>query len=94
MDSAIWLSGIVVSIVIVAVVVGDRLSKLDRRIATIERMLRLHPEYRSAEKDLTEWQKLALDPSSKIQAIKAYREETGADLAEAKNAVEKWMKTR
>jgi ribosomal protein L7/L12 len=94
MDNAIWLSGIVVMVVLLAIVLGDRLSKLDRRLATIERMLRLHPEYRSAEKDLTEWQKLALDPSSKIQAIKAYRDETGAGLAEAKKAVEKWMKAR
>lgn len=31
---------------------------------------------------------LARDPARKIEAIKAYREETGAGLAEAKEAVE------
>jgi hypothetical protein len=31
---------------------------------------------------------LASDPSRKIEAIKVYREETGAGLAEAKEAVE------
>src|SRR5882724_11363265 len=31
---------------------------------------------------------IARDPNRKIEAIKAYREETGADLADAKQAVE------
>ncbi len=34
---------------------------------------------------------LARDPELKIEAIKAYREETGASLAEAKDAVEAFM---
>jgi len=34
---------------------------------------------------------LARDPSKKIEAIKAYREETGAGLAEAKQAVEAFV---
>jgi ribosomal protein L7/L12 len=34
---------------------------------------------------------LAAHPAQKIEAIKAYREETGAGLKEAKDAVEKWM---
>ncbi len=34
---------------------------------------------------------LARDPSRKIEAIKVYREETGAGLAEAKDAVEAWI---
>jgi hypothetical protein len=34
---------------------------------------------------------LARDPSRKIEAIKAYREETGAGLAEAKQAVEEFI---
>jgi ribosomal protein L7/L12 len=35
---------------------------------------------------------LAADPSQKIEAIKAYREETGCGLKEAKDAVEYYMK--
>jgi ribosomal protein L7/L12 len=34
---------------------------------------------------------LARDPAKKIQAIKVYREETGAGLAEAKQAVEAFV---
>jgi len=34
---------------------------------------------------------LARDPSRKIEAIKAYRDETGAGLAEAKQAVEEFI---
>jgi ribosomal protein L7/L12 len=34
---------------------------------------------------------LANDPSRKIEAIKVYREETGAGLAEAKEAVEAYI---
>jgi ribosomal protein L7/L12 len=37
------------------------------------------------------WQELAADPSRKISAIKAYREEHGVGLAEAKRAVEEYM---
>jgi ribosomal protein L7/L12 len=36
-------------------------------------------------------QQLADDPAGKIQAIKVYREETGASLAEAKKAVEEYI---
>ena len=38
-----------------------------------------------------QWQELAGDPSRKISAIKAYREEYGVGLAEAKRAVEEYM---
>jgi hypothetical protein len=37
---------------------------------------------------------LAGDPARKIEAIKAYREETGAGLAEAKQAVEAFTNRR
>jgi ribosomal protein L7/L12 len=37
---------------------------------------------------------LASDPSRKIEAVKAYREETGAGLAEAKEAVEAYASSR
>jgi hypothetical protein len=37
---------------------------------------------------------LASDPERKIEAIKAYREETGAGLAEAKEAVEAFINGR
>jgi ribosomal protein L7/L12 len=34
---------------------------------------------------------LAADPGRKIEAIKVYREETGAGLAEAKEAIESFI---
>ncbi len=37
---------------------------------------------------------LAADPARKIQAIKVYREETGAGIAEAKDAIEEWIKEK
>jgi hypothetical protein len=37
---------------------------------------------------------LASDPARKIEAIKVYREETGAGLAEAKEAVEAFINSR
>jgi len=37
---------------------------------------------------------LAADPARKIQAIKVYREETGAGLREAKDAVVEWVRER
>ena len=37
---------------------------------------------------------LARDPARKIEAIKAFRDETGAGLAEAKGAVEHYIRTQ
>jgi hypothetical protein len=42
----------------------------------------------------TGWQEIASDSNRKIEAIKAYREETGAGLADAKRAVEDYMEGR
>ncbi len=39
----------------------------------------------------TAWQELADDPARKIAAIKAYREQHGVGLAEAKKAVEDYI---
>jgi hypothetical protein len=92
MDNVVWLSGLIVVIVVLTMLLSDRQAKLDRRIDALDRRLRLVPGLQELEKKLPEWQRLALDPSSKILAIKAYREQTGVGLAEAKDAVEKWMK--
>jgi hypothetical protein len=42
----------------------------------------------------TAWQELADDPNQKIAAIKAYREEHGVGLADAKKAVEDYIDGR
>src|ERR1700730_15253198 len=47
--------------------------------------LRAMPDLSERVKDL------ARNPNAKIAAIKAYREETGLGLKEAKDAVERWL---
>ncbi len=66
------------------------------RVARIERkvnaLLRHHGVDLTQGMPLSERVKqLANDPSHKIEAIKVYREETGAGLAEAKDAVEAYV---
>ena len=61
------------------------------RVATLERKLGLLLGHFALIEALPHWKRLALNPSSKLDAIGAYRKETGADLAEAKRAVEHWI---
>jgi ribosomal protein L7/L12 len=69
------------------------------RVARIERkinaLLRHHGVDPTQGLPLSERVKqLANDPSRKIEAIQAYREETGAGLAEAKEAVEAYVHSK
>jgi len=93
METAIWASGVLLTVTVFAISFSSRIRKLSQRMDALERRRGLPSEFPTGE-DRTAWQTLALDHTSKIQAIKAYREETGAGLAEAKQAVEKWLKTR
>ena len=68
-----------------------RISQSDRRVARVERKLDLildHLGLREDDPRLDEIAALARD-GKKIQAIKMYREVTGAGLKEAKDAVER-----
>ncbi len=57
------------------------------RMAMIERGL--NPDQQGLVLPLSDHvRELASDPSKKIEAIKVYREETGASLAQAKQAVD------
>jgi hypothetical protein len=94
MDTAVLLSAILAMGAFLVAFLSARFDKLGRRIDILDRKVSLLPEFSEIEKKLKAWQRLALDPSSKLQAIKAYREETGAGLAEAKNAVERWLHMR
>jgi ribosomal protein L7/L12 len=71
---------------------GDRkLVRLGRQLADVERKLDAvlaHLEINLPEPELDDVRAL-LRAGKKIQAIKAYRELTGADLKEAKDAVER-----
>lgn len=88
-------------ILIVAVVLmygglEARLKRLERRNARLERKADLildHLGIRQEEPGLERVTAL-LRENKKIQAIKVYREVTGADLKEAKEAVERMDGTR
>jgi hypothetical protein len=69
---------------------GNRLERVEQKLDLILTHLGLH--YTPTPK--AQWQELAADPSRKISAIKAYREEHRVGLAEAKRAVEEYMRNR
>jgi ribosomal protein L7/L12 len=69
-------------------------ARLDRVEQKIDLLL-THADLGYTPPPKTEWQALADDgPARKIAAIKSYREETGAGLAEAKRAVEEYIAGR
>jgi hypothetical protein len=65
----------------------DRLERIEQKLDLILAHLGLAYDPPPRAK----WQELAADPAGKIAAIKAYQEEHGVDLAEAKRAVEEYM---
>ncbi|WP_369234476.1 ribosomal protein L7/L12 [Streptomyces sp. R21] len=71
--------------------IESRIKRTDLRVARVEQKLDLvldHLGLREAEPRMDEIDALLRD-GKKIQAIKAYREITGAGLKEAKDAVER-----
>ncbi|MFI2641480.1 ribosomal protein L7/L12 [Streptomyces sp. NPDC018610] len=72
---------------------GSRLARTDRRLARIERKLDLilgHLDLREEDPRLDEVAELARAGRT-IEAIKTYREVTGAGLKEAKDAVDRMV---
>ncbi|RSM41219.1 hypothetical protein DMA12_24760 [Amycolatopsis balhimycina DSM 5908] len=94
MDYGMLLLGVVVLVVVVALgssATDRRLTRVDRRLARVERKLDAIADRLGVavvEPELAEVTAL-LRQGKKIQAIKAYRESTGAGLAEARDAVER-----
>ena len=68
----------------------DRLRRVEYKLDLV--LTHLGIEYVPPAK--AAWQALADDPARKIAAIKAYREETGSSLADAKAAVEAYQAGR
>jgi ribosomal protein L7/L12 len=88
--------GLVALGVVVAVAVVGSYLDTKARIARIEHKLNVLLRHSGIDTGhgsaLSERVKdLARDPARKIEAIKTYREETGAGLAEAKTAVEAYI---
>jgi ribosomal protein L7/L12 len=88
------LLGVVVLVMVVALgasATDRKLTRVDRRLARMEQKLDAiagHLGVAVAEPELGEVTALVRE-GKKIQAIKVYRERTGADLKEARDAVER-----
>jgi len=92
MEVTCYLLAIVLMWLLVTTLRAERLHHATAdRVATVERKLGLLLGHFALIEGLPPWKRLALDPSSKLHAIAAYQKETGADLAEAKRAVEHWI---
>jgi Ribosomal protein L7/L12 C-terminal domain len=66
-------------------------ARLDRKLNLLLQQMNISFDEHGGMSDRVK--DLARDPSRKIEAIKAYREETGAGLAEAKQAVEAFIES-
>jgi hypothetical protein len=66
-----------------------RIGRVERKLNALLRHHGVDPTQGSPVSDRVK--QLAGDPSRKIEAIRVYREETGAELAEAKEAVEAFI---
>ena len=65
----------------------DRIKRIEDKLDLI--LTELNIDYVPPTKP--DWQELADDPSQKIAAIRAYREQHGVGLADAKKAVEDYV---
>jgi ribosomal protein L7/L12 len=92
MDSWLWLLGFAVfaAVALTSSLTSARKPALDKRLARIERQLGLITQHLEIEPPESSVPGVVaeLEQGRKIQAIKIYREQTGAGLAEAKAAVE------
>jgi hypothetical protein len=70
---------------------GDRLIRVEQKLDLL--LTHAGLDYTPAQK--AAWQALADEgPARKIAAIKAYREESGVGLAQAKQAIEEYIESR
>lgn len=89
-----WLSLLGFAVIAVAALTSSftsaRTPSLDKRLARIERQLGLIMQRLEIDEPASDMPGVVaeLEQGRKIQAIKIYREQTGAGLAEAKAAVE------
>jgi hypothetical protein len=98
-DYVYWLlAPTLVLVAVAAFVIVQRLDLILRQLLLLQRKADLALTHQGIQPlpelaPLSERVKqLAADPTKKIYAIKAYREDTGASLKEAMDAIEKWMR--
>jgi ribosomal protein L7/L12 len=100
-DYVYWLLGLtLVLVAFSAFTIVQRLDLILRQMVLLQRKADLAlthlgiqpPPYPSPLSERVK--ELAADPQRKIEAIKVYREETGAGLKDAKDAIEKWRQEK
>jgi ribosomal protein L7/L12 len=100
-DYVYWLLGLtLVLVAFSAFTIVQRLDLILRQLVLLQRKADLAlthlgiqpPPYHSPLSERVK--ELAADPQRKIEAIKVYREETGAGLKDAKDAIEKWRQEK
>ena len=92
-----WAAVTVGAVVLVMLVASwldaaGRVSRIERKLNALLRHHGVDPAEGLPLSDRVK--ELAADPSQKIAAIKLYRKQTGAGLAEAKEAVERYIHSR
>jgi len=89
--SDIFSSALGLALVVVLVTYIRRVRELERKVTLLLTHFKIDPlGIVEPSQDVLD---LLADPANKIAAIKAYRRETGADLAEAARAIEKLSRT-
>ena len=89
---AVGLIGLVSGLTLVFMFITyNKLVYVQRHVLLILRQLNIDPTKPPELSDRV--RELARDPARKIEAIKVLRDETGAGLAEAKDAVESYIRT-
>ena len=91
-----WLlpAALVVLLAVVLIGVVQLQNSLERTRRKVDALLRHFAIDPASPPPSERVKELARDPARKIEAIKAYRAETGAGLAEAKEAVEAFINSR
>jgi hypothetical protein len=90
-----WIAPVVVFVGVIAIwltvtQIRERLVRAERNLNALLRHFSIDPTPALSDRV----KDLARDPMRKIEAINAYREETGASLAEAKEAVEAFINSK
>lgn len=93
MEPMYWLLALlgVMQLVSLILSVKNQNARLEWKIDLILRHLGIQPKPGGRGELSDRVKELASDPAQKIQAISVHRQETGAGLKEAKEAVEKWI---
>ena len=91
MEWAILLFALSIFVVLVVsnAAMTARIQRIERKLTALMAHHGVPPAQGPAVSDRVK--ELAADPKRKIEAIKVYREETGAGLAEAKDAIEAYQ---